>query len=195
MVNPGHASNGCQTCRFRRIKCDNGYPKCLKCAKSKRVCLGYGSQKPISLHTNNLDAKTETQQTRLTPVWRSRNIFSLNQAPTDVQFVNEPVSISRGHAIPLGVCNLLNITSIDHAPCCAIWYAVEAVGAGFQALQEASQTVRSRRKLHAKYQSALHEFRTSLSSLSGSKTLYTAAYLFALYEVRIFTKRKIKTVC
>ncbi|KAK9495881.1 fungal-specific transcription factor domain-containing protein [Lipomyces doorenjongii] len=33
---------GCLTCRKRRIKCDEGKPKCSNCTKSRRVCEGYG---------------------------------------------------------------------------------------------------------------------------------------------------------
>ncbi|KAK9322486.1 hypothetical protein V1517DRAFT_260303 [Lipomyces orientalis] len=33
---------GCLTCRKRRIKCDEGKPKCANCTKSRRVCEGYG---------------------------------------------------------------------------------------------------------------------------------------------------------
>lgn len=35
---------GCQTCRTRRIKCDEGKPECNNCLKSKRVCGGTGPQ-------------------------------------------------------------------------------------------------------------------------------------------------------
>jgi hypothetical protein len=31
---------GCQTCRSRRIKCDEGKPECHNCIKSKRQCGG-----------------------------------------------------------------------------------------------------------------------------------------------------------
>lgn len=32
---------GCQTCRKRRIKCDEARPSCRNCLKSKRACQGY----------------------------------------------------------------------------------------------------------------------------------------------------------
>src|SRR5277367_5744642 len=31
---------GCQTCRSRRIKCDEAKPECMKCVKSSRKCEG-----------------------------------------------------------------------------------------------------------------------------------------------------------
>ncbi|KAL6821574.1 hypothetical protein V8C40DRAFT_276074 [Trichoderma camerunense] len=41
MVNPGHPSTGCKSCRLRRILCDSTRPSCLRCVKSHRICLGY----------------------------------------------------------------------------------------------------------------------------------------------------------
>jgi hypothetical protein len=41
MVNPGHRSKGCATCRLRRIKCDEARPHCRKCAAANRTCIGY----------------------------------------------------------------------------------------------------------------------------------------------------------
>ena len=32
---------GCQTCRIRRIKCDEGKPECNNCIKSNRKCEGF----------------------------------------------------------------------------------------------------------------------------------------------------------
>ncbi|KAF6824762.1 C6 zinc finger domain protein [Colletotrichum musicola] len=33
--------SGCITCKRRRVRCDEGKPSCLNCAKSKRTCEGY----------------------------------------------------------------------------------------------------------------------------------------------------------
>lgn len=33
---------GCITCRNRKVKCDGRRPKCLRCEKANRECLGYG---------------------------------------------------------------------------------------------------------------------------------------------------------
>ncbi|KAE8373811.1 hypothetical protein BDV26DRAFT_296619 [Aspergillus bertholletiae] len=41
MVYPGQPSRGCETCRARKVKCDETRPTCLRCAKAKRVCGGY----------------------------------------------------------------------------------------------------------------------------------------------------------
>ncbi|KAL4918597.1 hypothetical protein BDW62DRAFT_63762 [Aspergillus aurantiobrunneus] len=41
MVYPGRPSTGCQTCRSRRIKCDETRPHCSACVRSGRECPGY----------------------------------------------------------------------------------------------------------------------------------------------------------
>ncbi|KAL4991434.1 hypothetical protein BDW68DRAFT_151952 [Aspergillus falconensis] len=41
MVYPGRPSTGCQTCRTRRIKCDETRPYCNACMRSGRECPGY----------------------------------------------------------------------------------------------------------------------------------------------------------
>lgn len=41
---------GCQTCRTRRIKCDEGKPECRNCIKSKRQCGGTPAPLLMSLN-------------------------------------------------------------------------------------------------------------------------------------------------
>ncbi|KAL1852457.1 hypothetical protein VTK73DRAFT_9210 [Phialemonium thermophilum] len=36
------AKSGCRTCKIRKVKCDEGYPVCQRCASTGRVCDGYG---------------------------------------------------------------------------------------------------------------------------------------------------------
>ncbi|KAH8821435.1 hypothetical protein F5884DRAFT_867453 [Xylogone sp. PMI_703] len=35
--------NGCQTCKIRRVKCDETHPRCQRCISTGRVCDGYSS--------------------------------------------------------------------------------------------------------------------------------------------------------
>ncbi|KAF4451300.1 Arginine metabolism regulation protein II [Fusarium austroafricanum] len=37
-------SQGCGTCRARKVRCDQSFPKCNRCIKAGRVCKGYGLQ-------------------------------------------------------------------------------------------------------------------------------------------------------
>ncbi|KAF2712408.1 hypothetical protein K504DRAFT_488842 [Pleomassaria siparia CBS 279.74] len=41
---------GCETCRVRRVKCDETKPECLKCTKAGRKCQGY---KHVSRHSRS----------------------------------------------------------------------------------------------------------------------------------------------
>ncbi|RDW57621.1 hypothetical protein BP6252_13703 [Coleophoma cylindrospora] len=59
MVNTGRPSTGCHLCRARRIKCDEGKPSCLRCAKIKRECPGYRDSFEL-----NLRDETKCTQTK-----------------------------------------------------------------------------------------------------------------------------------
>ncbi|KZF21817.1 hypothetical protein L228DRAFT_269271 [Xylona heveae TC161] len=56
MVYCGKPSGACQTCKNRRIKCDEARPACSQCRKSKRQCPGYKS-------STDLIFRDETQAT------------------------------------------------------------------------------------------------------------------------------------
>ncbi|RKU49277.1 hypothetical protein DL546_009732 [Coniochaeta pulveracea] len=36
------SKSGCRTCKLRKVKCDEGFPVCLRCQTAGRVCEGYG---------------------------------------------------------------------------------------------------------------------------------------------------------
>ncbi|KAI3343337.1 hypothetical protein F4824DRAFT_485096 [Ustulina deusta] len=44
MVYCGKASQGCQSCRTRRIKCDKKSPECSQCIRAGKKCTGYRDQ-------------------------------------------------------------------------------------------------------------------------------------------------------
>ncbi|OCL03880.1 hypothetical protein AOQ84DRAFT_442428 [Glonium stellatum] len=48
---PGH-SKGCQTCKKRKIKCDERRPTCQRCEKSGYSCGGY--ERPIPFHNTSI---------------------------------------------------------------------------------------------------------------------------------------------
>ncbi|KAH7324269.1 hypothetical protein B0I35DRAFT_449295 [Stachybotrys elegans] len=57
---------GCQTCRCRRIKCDEGKPVCLQCIKAERECRqGSDRKKPdLVFHTENMYASGNIKRPR-----------------------------------------------------------------------------------------------------------------------------------
>ncbi|KFX87406.1 hypothetical protein V490_08267 [Pseudogymnoascus sp. VKM F-3557] len=61
-----YRSAGCQTCKIRRIKCDETKPTCQRCTKSGRVCLETNATKQVtfSIHLENLYASGKTKRPR-----------------------------------------------------------------------------------------------------------------------------------
>lgn len=63
MVNLGR-SNGCQTCKRRRVKCDEGKPTCSRCADAGYQCPGYVTGKTIRVRfkdqTNTVSRRLHT---------------------------------------------------------------------------------------------------------------------------------------
>lgn len=57
MVYCGKPSTGCETCRIRKIKCDETKPECGQCTKSRRYCPGYRDAFDVVL-------RDETRRTR-----------------------------------------------------------------------------------------------------------------------------------
>lgn len=65
MGNTGRPSTGCQTCRNKRIKCDEQKPSCLNCRKSKRVCYGYRDQLDLKFRDQNKVAKRHATESNM----------------------------------------------------------------------------------------------------------------------------------
>ncbi|OCK84498.1 hypothetical protein K432DRAFT_378513 [Lepidopterella palustris CBS 459.81] len=53
MVYTGKPSRGCQTCKSRRIKCDEIRPTCTQCRKSGRTCPGYPDEFDLIFRDEN----------------------------------------------------------------------------------------------------------------------------------------------
>lgn len=53
------SSNGCITCKIRRIKCDEARPACNRCTSTGRKCDGYSSQptRQLSMYNNRTQAQ------------------------------------------------------------------------------------------------------------------------------------------
>jgi hypothetical protein len=175
MVNPGHPSKGCTTCKLRRIKCDETQPECLKCASSKRMCLGYDGQKSNDPYSDEKQLRARVRQS---------GVRSLQTTCRDLaQHVDaERTIIYQKRPPESGLIQRLQLTQMNGAGR-AIQCAIEAMEAGLESLQEPSQTFEARRKLQNKYRSAIHNLRSMVSSNSSSKISFIPTYMFALYEV------------
>ncbi|KAK7552588.1 hypothetical protein IWX49DRAFT_559987 [Phyllosticta citricarpa] len=53
MVYTGKPSRGCQTCKSRRIRCDEGRPTCQNCQKSGRSCPGFPDEFDLMFRNEN----------------------------------------------------------------------------------------------------------------------------------------------
>jgi hypothetical protein len=190
MVNPGHPSTGCATCRSRRIKCDRAYPICSRCAKSKLVCLGYDSRKP----NNQRPASVSTQSQLFRPNSRSKVLLPQRVLEEQNQWSRLPKT--KDHFLTIFAVAARDCTTQSADSESRLFYFnqssfgsgvtsnLEIIKASFQSLREPTQTHEVRRKQHEKYGMALRAFREDLSSSPASSELFMAAFLFALYEVR-----------
>ncbi|KAH8821440.1 hypothetical protein F5884DRAFT_827690 [Xylogone sp. PMI_703] len=59
-------SAGCQTCKLRRIKCDEAKPICQRCFKSRRICVeaNAAKQTSFSIHLENTYASGKNKRPR-----------------------------------------------------------------------------------------------------------------------------------
>lgn len=187
MVNPGHRSKACLTCKRRRIKCDERRPNCLKCEVSKRACLGYRDHSVFKAHRfnstpemNNMALQPPTSSDCSKTAVRSDNIgrealSAACQFGTDQMFIDLLRSI--------GIKFTENLMP-------AIQAILEVVKAGLQSLQAQYLTFEAHRNMQQKYQLAMRELRVILPSGTNSQISWVPPYLFAFYEVsmiRIFT--------
>ncbi|KAL3594305.1 hypothetical protein FPOAC2_08613 [Fusarium poae] len=66
---------GCRTCKTRKIKCDETWPKCKRCTTARRVCDGYDAPPVGSL---SWDLLLRAPQPRLIPVTNAREVRCLS---------------------------------------------------------------------------------------------------------------------
>jgi hypothetical protein len=175
MVNPGHPSKGCRTCKMRRIKCDEAQPICRKCTTSNRICLGYNE--PPSATKQKFPLSTEHIQD--VAIFQSKGNFRrLAARPSSSKDDSH-------HDLPTSTNDpQQRIPSTRSSPLEAVNSAIDAC---FKSLQnDIAQTVQQRKDLHGKYQLAIQNLRSTILSTSSSPSANStlAAYYFALYEVR-----------
>lgn len=179
MVNPGHSSNGCATCKFRRVKCDETYPTCARCVKSHRLCLGYDARKRRNTALGAIRAEVIPQK-------EVAHYTQLNRIPRmdDQSLITLAVTTEVRSYMP-GFFEVFDIAATEEGPGRAVLNVLDIVRATFNSLQEPVQTPKTRREQHKKYRLAMGELRHSLSLWPSSGMLFVPAFLFALYEVKL----------
>ncbi|KAK7532978.1 uncharacterized protein J3D65DRAFT_633947 [Phyllosticta citribraziliensis] len=85
MVYTGKPSRGCQTCKSRRIRCDEGRPTCQKCQKSGRSCPGFPDEFDLMFRNENAAVvrrvRRQASKTRSSPTATSSRPSS--ESPKD----------------------------------------------------------------------------------------------------------------
>ncbi|KAG4443538.1 hypothetical protein IFR05_001011 [Cadophora sp. M221] len=110
MVNYG-ASGACQTCKKRKIKCDQTRPSCLRCEKIGKLCPGYLDGWDLNFRSEN-DALLAKSAIRQKPIHGKSAVLSFSPVssaespasatPSTAPFLSEELVDSiHQHAIPL----------------------------------------------------------------------------------------------
>ncbi|KAH8660948.1 hypothetical protein BGZ60DRAFT_471771 [Tricladium varicosporioides] len=64
MVRHGRLSKGCQTCRKRKIKCDQGRPSCSQCIQGEWECPGYGDAIDRAFQNQSVEDFSKSQRAK-----------------------------------------------------------------------------------------------------------------------------------
>lgn len=164
MVNPGHSSRGCSTCRLRRIKCDEARPTCINCANSKRTCLGYNikalPQSNGEWWIRNRSVDASSSQRSLYAGTEHASLRMQRSQATDL-----PMPIGQAH--------------VDRATN----KMVSLMGTIFGSLTAAACSLEARKELLQQYRGATLDLASILSSVDGIAGSALPSYFFALYEV------------
>ncbi|KAJ5281847.1 hypothetical protein N7478_007219 [Penicillium angulare] len=89
MVGVGGRSKGCKTCRRRRVKCDEGKPKCARCHKAGKICEGYTQFVEFHDETTRIAGKDFQIQTSNSPGFTGSPQSITSQPGVQTTFITE----------------------------------------------------------------------------------------------------------
>ncbi|KAH6627769.1 hypothetical protein F5144DRAFT_549180 [Chaetomium tenue] len=75
---------GCETCRLRRVKCDNQRPYCRKCLDGGRTCAGYERETVFIIGTLEDQGRCSSHPPRIVKPKRSPASRKASPAPGSV---------------------------------------------------------------------------------------------------------------
>ena len=187
MVNPGHPSNACGTCKARRIKCDEARPYCRKCISSKRTCLAYHSRSLPSQDHSHIAQRRQRPDRRLitTALWSQNTLSSpyINDGVT-LRFAENFILIAQDPYSPGGFLGGLGTALYRPNKYDTLRVTLRVFAGSYYSLSQSYQTREERRSFLHGYQTAICGTRCALSSPRRSGTLVMTLYLLALFEVR-----------
>lgn len=185
MVNVGHASGACETCKIRHIKCDETQPYCLRCISAKRVCMGFRVNFPPSWRSN-FEGQHQAQKRKAIKLLSAKPFTHLVGDRVNLHFAENFIMRLTEPYSSLGFLHGLDRALVEHCSCGILYATLNVFATGFYMLSESAQTLAERRTLLNRYQMVIHATRQSLSSPRRSWALVVTTYLLALYEVRPF---------
>ncbi|KAL4993637.1 hypothetical protein BDV10DRAFT_199430 [Aspergillus recurvatus] len=171
MVNYG-VSRGCETCRRRRKKCDEGRPTCGRCAKAKRVCLGYRSYDELHFRHYTLEAQSPPTSERSATEDAVRS------------FLDQYVVHSADPRVSRGFLDGLPVLLANAEPTSHVVQATEVVA--WASLGNRLSRPNLLARARAQYVSLLHSFQGLLLSCQVYEPTVEAlvtAILLGLYEI------------
>ncbi|RMZ85029.1 hypothetical protein DV738_g140, partial [Chaetothyriales sp. CBS 135597] len=95
MVFHGGFSRGCRTCLKRRVKCDEGKPKCQRCIKSKKECLGYRDDNDLAFKDETASTVRRANASEPRSPWSPTGSTASIRSPTTSTDLNTKFSVSQ----------------------------------------------------------------------------------------------------
>lgn len=187
MVNPGHPSGACETCKVRRVKCDENRPQCHRCTRSRRTCLGYRSLSTVQKrqHLKREQQISQHHRNSTEAIYR-RNMLLSASLQTDqiaVNFAENFMLVPSSPNLCPGFLDGLESVLAQSDNHGLLKNALVCVTITYDSLSEPVETLEERSRLHNRYQAAIRDTRISLCLPRKSISLMTTVFLFALFEV------------
>ncbi|CVL12461.1 hypothetical protein FPRO06_04853 [Fusarium proliferatum] len=171
---------GCQTCRIRRVKCDQGKPVCVRCTSTGRTCDGYNPPPSSSSYSSSTSASPSPQLSNSIDACADLKLILPRQSPQEVRsyrFFLEVTAPSLAGAFyaDFWLTEVPRVCMSD----AAIWHAVVSLGSAHEDFAEHGQGLRS--------MFALEQFNAAIRSLTDSRSPRYADRWRALIVSTIFT--------
>ncbi|KAL7797366.1 hypothetical protein V8C37DRAFT_308390 [Trichoderma ceciliae] len=161
----GHrkVKTGCQTCKKRRVKCDEGRPACQRCVSTGRVCDGYGiwggggnahdSSRMVPFSSNSSPVRSKRVQVLQNPAAMSqRHRVSGRPACIGFEYFRRYTTTKLPGLFESGFWDSLVLQASEQEP--AVLHAVTALGAAHKNEERISLT---------EYNEAIRHLRRSLN--------------------------------
>ncbi|PTB62319.1 hypothetical protein BBK36DRAFT_1129295 [Trichoderma citrinoviride] len=176
---------GCQTCKKRRVKCDEGRPACQRCLSTGRVCDGYGiwgggnnaygnPDKAMSASSTSMVRVKPTQTLRTVVVMSQRRSIAGQPASLGYEYFRRYTTTKLPGLFESGFWDSLVLQASEQEP--AVLHAVTALGAAHKNEERISLT---------EYNEAIRHLRQSLkrSDKEALRVCLITCMLFVCIEL------------